>query len=179
MKDIWTLKYRPALPDGLLGNRRSIDTLKKLSSSGALPHLIFHGPENTGKTTAALGLAASLYGDARDLNFTYLNASDFFEQGKSYLAMDKRFFRLLGTDNPQQIRKSVIAVFKDILNEYAALAPIDAPFKIIYIDDADALTSDAQNALRRIMEKYSGTCRSWKGLSQDPYCRSGCHSASC
>ena len=158
MQDIWTNKYRPSLPDDLPGSRLSVATIKSLASSGSLPHMIFHGPENSGKTTAALALAESLYGEDKDLNYTYLNASDFFEQGKAYLSKDKRFRRFIG-DDPSRINRSVISVFKDILNEYAALAPMNASFKIIYIDDADALTDDAQNALRRIMEKYSGTCR--------------------
>lgn len=159
MKDVWTLKYRPDTFEGILGNRQTIGTLKSLAASGAIPHLILFGPDNTGKMTAALALAKQLYGEESELNFTYFNASDFFEQGKNYLVRDPRFYRILGTDDPKKIQKSVISIFKDIVNEYAAVAPMNADYKIICIDSAEALTMEAQQALRRIMEKYSKTCR--------------------
>ncbi|MCL2862524.1 MAG: AAA family ATPase [Methanimicrococcus sp.] len=159
MKDVWTLKYRPGTLDGILGNRQTANTLKSLAAFGSMPHLILFGPENSGKMTAAFALAGSLYGDEAELNFTYFNASDFFEQGKNYLVKDPRFYRFLGTDDPKKIQKSVISIFKDIINEYAALAPMNADYKIICIDSAEALTMEAQQALRRIMEKYSKTCR--------------------
>lgn len=159
MKDVWTIKYRPDTLDGVLGNRQTVSTLKSLTASGSMPHLILFGPENAGKMTTALALAQSLYGDEAKLNFTYFNASDFFEQGKNYLVRDPRFYRILGTDDPKKIRKSVISIFKDIINEYAAIAPMNADYKIICIDSAEALPLEAQQALRRIMEKYSKTCR--------------------
>jgi len=55
--------------------------------------------------------------------------------------------------------KSVINIFKEIVNEYAGMASIDADYKLIYIDNAESLNLDAQHALRRIMEKYNATCR--------------------
>ncbi|MCQ1537115.1 AAA family ATPase [Methanosarcina sp. KYL-1] len=159
MQDLWTLKYRAGTLEELLGNEHSVDTLSELVKSGALPHLVFYGPENSGKTTAALALARELYGETWKNNFTYFNASDFFDQGKRYLVRDKRFVRFLGTDDPKKIYKSVIEIFKEIINEYAGMASIDADYKLIYIDNAESLSSDAQHALRRIMEKYSATCR--------------------
>lgn len=159
MKDVWTLKYRPKTFDEILGNRQTVETLKSLTASGSLPHLILFGPENAGKMTTALALAEKLYGAESELNFVYFNASDFFEQGKNYLVRDPRFYRILGTDDPKKIQKSVINIFKDIINEYAAIAPMNADYKIICIDSAEALTMEAQQALRRIMEKYSKTCR--------------------
>ncbi|MDV0447883.1 hypothetical protein MsAg5_18020 [Methanosarcinaceae archaeon Ag5] len=158
-KDVWTLKYRPTALEDILGNRQTVATLKSLAASGSLPHLILFGPENAGKMTAALALSKELYGESSEQNFTYFNASDFFEQGKNYLVRDPRFYRILGTDDPKKIQRSVITIFKDIINEYAGIAPIDADYKIICIDSAESLTMDAQHALRRIMEKYSKTCR--------------------
>ncbi|WP_440954118.1 AAA family ATPase [Methanosarcina sp. Mfa9] len=159
MQDLWTLKYRAAALEELLGNEHSVDTLSELLQSGNLPHLVFHGPENSGKTTAALALARELYGETWKNNFTYFNASDFFDQGKRYLVRDRRFVRIIGTDDPKKIYKSVIEIFKQIINEYAGMAPLDADYKLIYIDNAESLSSDAQHALRRIMEKYTSTCR--------------------
>jgi len=159
MKDLWTLKYRAHTLDEMLGNKHAISTLFDLAESGILPHLILYGPENSGKTTASLALARKIYGKTWKNNFAYFNASDFFDQGKRYLVRDKRFVHFLGTDDPKKIYKSVIDVFKEIINEYAGMASIDANYKVIYIDNAEALSSDAQHALRRIMEKYSSTTR--------------------
>lgn len=158
MQDLWTLKYRAGTLKEMLGNEHAVATLSELAQS-TLPHLIFYGPENSGKTTAALALARQLYGRTWENNFTYFNASDFFDQGKRYLVRDKRFVRFLGTDDPKKIYKSVIDIFKEIINEYAGMASLDADYKLIYIDNAESLNSDAQHALRRIMEKYSATCR--------------------
>lgn len=159
MQDLWTLKYRPSTLDEMLGNKYAIGTLSDLAESGILPHLILYGPENSGKTTASLALARKIYGKTWKNNFAYFNASDFFDQGKRYLVRDKRFVHFLGTDDPKKIYKSVIDVFKEIINKYAGMASIDANYKIIYIDNAEALSSGAQHALRRIMEKYSSTTR--------------------
>jgi replication factor C small subunit len=159
MQDLWTLKYRVGTLKEMLGNEHSVATLSELAQSGTLPHLILYGPENSGKTTASLALAKQLYGNTWKNNFVYFNASDFFDQGKRYLVRDKRFVRFLGTDDPKKIYKSVIDIFKSIINEYAGMASIDADYKLIYIDNAESLNSDAQHALRRIMEKYSETCR--------------------
>lgn len=159
MQDLWTFKYRAGTLKEMLGNEHAVATLSELSQSGTLPHLIFYGPENSGKTTAALALARQLYGRTWKNNFAYFNASDFFDQGKRYLVRDKRFVRFLGTDDPKKIYKSVIDIFKEIINEYAGIASLDADYKLIYIDNAESLNSDAQHALRRIMEKYSATCR--------------------
>lgn len=159
MQDLWTLKYRADTLEGLLGNENAVKTLSELVQSRTLPHLIFYGPENSGKTTAALAIARRLYGNTWRNNFAYFNASDFFDQGKRYLVRDRRFVRFIGTDDPKKIYKSVIDIFKEIINEYAGMAPLDADYKLIYIDNAESLNSDAQHALRRIMEKYSATCR--------------------
>lgn len=159
MQDLWTSKYRPNTLEEILGNEYAVATLSELAESRNLPHLVLYGPENSGKTTASLALARKLFGNTWKNNFVYFNASDFFDQGKRYLVRDKRFVRFLGTDDPKKIYKSVIDIFKEIINEYAGMASIDADYKLICIDNAESLSSDAQHALRRIMEKYSATCR--------------------
>lgn len=158
-KDIWTVKYRPSKLDDMVGNEHAVTTIRQLVRSNNLPHLVLHGPENSGKSTTAFALANELYGPDYERNFTYFNASDFFDQGKQYLVRDKRFLRIIGTDDPKKIRESVISIFKQIINEYASMASIDHDYKIIFIDSAEALNQDAQHALRRIMEKYTQTCR--------------------
>lgn len=157
--DIWTVKYRPKKLDEVLGNSSSLKTLAELAHSASFPHLVLHGPENSGKTTASLALAFELYGESWKSNFTYFNASDFFEQGKNYLVRDRRFIRIIGTEDPKKIYKSVIDIFKEIINKYSGMAPLDSAYRLIYIDNAEALSQEAQQALRRIMERYSSTCR--------------------
>ncbi len=136
-----------------------MNTLLRLASSRNVPHLLLYGPANSGKATAAFALGYELYGEGFERNFTYFNASDFFDKGKSYLVRDKRFTRILGTDDPRKIQKSVISIFKEIINEYASMAPIDSDYKLIFIDSSETLDQNAQHALRRIMEKYTATCR--------------------
>jgi len=97
-----------------------------------MPHLLFAGPPGTGKTTSALALARELFGELWKHNLHELNASD--ERG--------------------------IDVVRGKIKEFARTAPLGKDgFKIIFLDEADALTGAAQAALRRTMEKYSRTCR--------------------
>ena len=97
-----------------------------------MPHLLFAGPAGTGKTTCALALAKELFGELWKHNLHELNASD--ERG--------------------------IDVVRGKIKEFARTAPLgEDGFKIIFLDEADALTGAAQAALRRTMEKYSRTCR--------------------
>ena len=109
-----------------------VKRLKNYVEKKSMPHLLFSGSPGVGKTTAALCLAQDLYGDTWRENFLELNSSD--ERG--------------------------IDVIRTKVKDFARTKPIgDAPFKVIFLDESDALTSDAQNALRRTMEKYSDICR--------------------
>ncbi len=132
MQEIWTEKYRPHKLSDVVGQRDIVERLSSYVRSGNLPHLMFAGPAGTGKTTSALAMAREMYGEAWRDNFIELNASD--ERG--------------------------IDVVRGKIKEFARTAPIGgAAFKIIFLDEADALTQDAQAALRRTMERYSRNCR--------------------
>ena len=131
MNEIWTEKYRPKTLAEVVGQKHVTERLESYVRSNSMPHLLFTGPAGTGKTTCSLALAKEFFGENWRGNFIELNSSD--ERG--------------------------IDVVRGKIKEFARTAPIGADFKIIFLDEADALTNDAQAALRRTMEKYSGICR--------------------
>ncbi|MBI5000748.1 MAG: replication factor C small subunit [Euryarchaeota archaeon] len=132
MNDIWVEKYRPKNLDEVVGQAEAVKRLKAYAQGGSLPHLMFAGPAGTGKTTCAIALARQLFGENWRNNFHELNASD--ERG--------------------------IDIVRGKIKDFARTAPFGkVPFKVIFLDEADALTSDAQAALRRTMERYTATCR--------------------
>ena len=125
-------KYRPAKLDEVVGQEDIVARLKAYVRAGNLPHLLFAGPAGTGKTTCAIALARELYGEEWKTNFGETNASD--ERG--------------------------IEVVRGKIKDMARTAPIgERGFKIIFLDEADNLTGDAQAALRRTMETYTRTAR--------------------
>ena len=132
MNEIWIEKYRPKTLKDVVGQTDIVERLQSYVNTKNLPHLMFAGPAGTGKTTSAIARGRELYSDCWKGNFNELSASD--ERG--------------------------IDVVRGKIKEFARTSPIGgAEFKIIFLDEADALTSDAQAALRRTMEKYSKICR--------------------
>jgi replication factor C small subunit len=127
----WIEKYRPVKLEDVVGQLDIITRLQSYVKQHTLPHLLFSGPAGVGKTSSAVALARELYGDEFDRNFKELNASD--QRG--------------------------IDVVRGEIKEFARTLAFNADFKIIFLDESDALTSDAQQALRRTMEKYTKTCR--------------------
>jgi len=131
VEEIWVEKYRPDKVEDIVGQGQVVERLKGYVSAGNLPNMLFAGRPGVGKTTAALALSKELFSSNWRTNFLELNASD--ERG--------------------------IDVVRGKIKDFARTKPIGGDFKIIFLDEADALTRDAQQALRRTMEKYSGTCR--------------------
>tara|TARA_Y100000310_G_scaffold126034_1_gene124775 strand:- start:1355 stop:2317 length:963 start_codon:yes stop_codon:yes gene_type:complete len=130
--EIWTEKYRPSKFSEIVGQDEIIRRIQSLTNSLNIPHLMLAGPAGTGKSTLALVIVRELYGENWKENFLELNASD--ERG--------------------------INVVREKVKNFARTKSLgNVPFKIIFLDEADALTPEAQQALRRTMENYSSTCR--------------------
>ena len=129
---IWTEKYRPKTFDDLKGHEEIISKLRAFVKQKNLPHLMFTGPAGVGKSTLALVIARTFFGENYKENFLEMNASD--ERG--------------------------IDVVRVKVKDFARTKAIgNVPFKIIFLDECDALTKEAQQALRRTMENYTSTCR--------------------
>jgi len=150
---LWTEKYRPTTFSEILGQERVVQHLSSFAVSRTLPHLILTGPHGTGKSTAVGCLARALYNDTWELNTSVIPVSDLFSQGKLFLEQDERYTHIY------QKNQSLLVNFKYILKWYASMRPLDTEFKLMVFEDSQSLTRDAQQALRRIMERTSATCR--------------------
>ena len=125
-------KYRPKALDELIAHEEIITILNKLIETNKLPHLLFHGPPGTGKTSTILACARKMYGDSFKSMVLELNASD--DRG--------------------------IDVVRDQIKEFAGTKKLfSSGVKLVILDEADAMTNDAQSALRRVVEKYTTNTR--------------------
>ena len=132
INSIWTEKYRPLNFSDVKGQKDVVSKVKAFVEQKNMPHLLFSGPAGVGKTTLAIVISRHLFSENYRQNILELNASD--ERG--------------------------IDVIRNKVKDFARTRAIgDVPFKIIYLDESDALTREAQQALRRTMENYTQTTR--------------------
>ncbi|EGT48901.1 hypothetical protein CAEBREN_08790 [Caenorhabditis brenneri] len=137
----WVEKYRPSKFDELVAHEQVVKTLTRFIENRTLPHLLFYGPPGTGKTTTVLAAARKMYSPAKMASMVLeLNASD--ERGIDVV-------------------RNTIVTFAQTkgLQSFASASSEQLPFKLVILDEADAMTRDAQNALRRVIEKYTDNVR--------------------
>ncbi|VFJ13792.1 replication factor C small subunit [Candidatus Nitrosocosmicus franklandus] len=136
---MWVEKYRPTRLDQIINQKEIVQGLENLlKKPNELPHLLFTGPAGIGKTTTALCLARQILGENWKRDTLELNASD--ERGiKMVRERVKEFASIMKLSLKQDIDEK--------------------PFKIIILDEADEMTSEAQTALRRIIEDSAKTTR--------------------
>ncbi|CAG2114310.1 unnamed protein product [Medioppia subpectinata] len=119
----WVEKYRPRSLDQLISHQNIVSTLSKFMAERRLPHLLLYGPPGTGKTSTILSCARQLYSPQQMSSMVLeLNASD---------------------------ERGIGVVRGPILNFASTKAVFKSGFKLIILDECDAMTNDAQNALRR------------------------------
>ncbi|KAB0362855.1 hypothetical protein FD754_007011 [Muntiacus muntjak] len=129
----WVEKYRPQTLDDLISHQDILSTIQKFISEDRLPHLLLYGPPGTGKTSTILACAKQLYKDKEFGSMVLeLNASD---------------------------DRGIDIVRGPILSFASTRTIFKKGFKLVILDEADAMTQDAQNALRRVIEKFTENTR--------------------
>ncbi|KAH9376612.1 hypothetical protein HPB48_005823 [Haemaphysalis longicornis] len=126
-------KYRPQKLDDLIAHEDIISTIGRFIKEDRLPHLLFYGPPGTGKTSTILACAQQIYTPK--------------EFGSKVLELNASDDRGIGI------------VRGEILNFASTKTIFNSGFKLIVLDEADAMTNDAQNALRRVIEKFTENAR--------------------
>ncbi|KAJ1827422.1 Replication factor C (RF-C) subunit [Coemansia sp. RSA 2599] len=158
---LWVEKHRPATLDKLSFHNDLTQHLKQLSSSGDLPHLLVYGPTGAGKRTRIAAILREIYGSGAEK----LKVSQRVFETPSRRKME---INLISSNYHIEVNPSDAGVYdrvviQDLIKEIAQTQQVATAsarkFKVVVVHEADALTRDAQHALRRTMEKYMGNMR--------------------
>ena len=135
----WVEKYRPQKIADVMFQNDVKSMLLKALETGNMPHLLFHGPPGTGKTSTILAIARELFGPYK-----------FRERVIELNASDERGINI--------VRNKIVMSAKKALSSKDPDYP-SPPYRILILDEADAMTTEAQSALRKPLEEYSGITR--------------------
>lgn len=124
-------KYRPKTIKEIVGQPHLQIQLENMVQTGKIPHLLFHGQPGVGKTSTTVALAHDLFGKLWQYNLHIYNASD--DRGIDFI--------------------------RTKIKNLVSIVPVGVPYQIIFLDEADELTRDAQTALREIMQKHTDTTK--------------------
>lgn len=136
----WNEKYRPTKIEDVVQSDNIKQLLDENIRTGSMPHYIFYGPPGTGKTTTALCLARELFKEHYKERTIEFNASD--DRGINSVR-DKIYPRA------KEYSESIESADGSMIPR----------FKIIILDEADTMTSEALDALRVVIEKHSNVTR--------------------
>lgn len=128
----WVEKYRPEALTDLISHKTIIHTITQLIEKNKMPHMLLYGPPGTGKTSTILACARKINGPKFSSMILELNASD---------------------------DRGIDVVREQIVNFASSRKLFSSGFKLIILDEADAMTKTAQFALRRVIEKYTKSTR--------------------
>lgn len=132
----WIEKFRPRTLDEIISHKNIIETFKQYIVKKNVPHLLLYGPPGIGKTTAILAFAHELYKENFPFMVLNINASE--ERGI-------------------EVVRNKIKDF--IVSKGVYLKKDSCTFKLVILDEADAITADAQSMLRNVIEKYTSNVR--------------------
>ena len=132
----WSEKYRPSSINNIIYHEKITNTIVNYMKTNNLPHLLFYGPPGTGKTSTIVAIAKHYYNEDFDNMILILNASE--ERGIETVR--------------NRIKQFVICKGLPESNN-------TPPFKLIILDEIDAMTDDAQAILRKVIEKYVSNVR--------------------
>ncbi|KAK9891042.1 hypothetical protein WA026_013370 [Henosepilachna vigintioctopunctata] len=161
MSLLWCDKYRPKDFSKLDFHKEQGSGLKSLTKDGDFPHLLIYGPMGAGKKTRIMCLLKELYGTGverlRSEVMTFTTPSN-----------KKLEIGTVSSNHHIEVNPSDVGIYDrvvimNIIKNVAQTQQLDLSgqksFKVVVLTDVDALTKDAQHALRRTMEKYITNCR--------------------
>ncbi|TFG33188.1 AAA family ATPase [Candidatus Thorarchaeota archaeon] len=179
---LWCIKYRPQKWKDFIGQEQAINQLKSLAESNTLTNMIFYGPSGTGKTTAADIFSREILGSSYTANFKSLNIRDISDMSITDAKRSVQEIAKLSRDERTELDEYMSVIYREaqtnlkirgqtsppnrsqLLQEairfFASTVTVtDEKVKILVLDEADALSYNMQQALRRTMELYSDACR--------------------
>ncbi|KAI9019771.1 P-loop containing nucleoside triphosphate hydrolase protein [Hyaloraphidium curvatum] len=158
---LWVDKYRPQSLEKMDYHKDLSVRLRKMAASGDFPHILVYGPSGAGKKTRIMAVLKELYGSGVEKLKIDQRTTTTSSGRKVEINIVQSNYHLEVT--PSDVGNYDRVVIQDLIKETAQTQQVDtnAPrrFKVVVINEAESLSRDAQQALRRTMEKYMGNIR--------------------
>ncbi|KAL9646206.1 hypothetical protein ABK040_008079 [Willaertia magna] len=172
---LWVDKHRPTTLDNMQIHKDISTNLKNIVSTGDFPHLLIYGPSGAGKKTRIHALIKQLYGskgekvklenkevpvgstESKTVTVTVLTSNHHIELTPSESGSYDRY--VIANMIKEIAETDTVGKINTIGNASSSNNNAQQGIKVIVLHEVDSLTREAQQALRRIMEKYSKNCR--------------------